>query len=218
VFNILDAPSFPEPNSFIIGPLHAISDILIDSEIDDENFDSVIIKFLIDYFKDIKENRTIDNVSEVLESLYKIYKFPSIRDYKEYQKDMNIRDFGKKWENFLEENIEEIEELSQDPKTGPFMMSWILNLDEAIRILLEFLDKCGSKQKYNKRKHTQKDFEDNLSIFLKAVFLVFFRIVEQMYQIINEIPYDIEKEKQFLIEDIVYLDNIQKSIIYDLQK
>lgn len=122
--------------------------------------------------------------------------------------------------DYIKKYSDKIEELYINDTTEPLIMHWILSLDEAMNLLFEFIEEVEKRKIIMRRKYGDyiSKFNDTLMIIMKAVFLVLYRIVEQNYFIINEKELDIDEAINLLIEDIVYLDNIEKSIIYDLLK
>ncbi|MHA1659059.1 MAG: hypothetical protein ACTSUT_08065 [Promethearchaeota archaeon] len=200
--------------NFFLKPFHQISNIVLEKQDLKEGFEE-IIKILNEYFRKVKEHRTIEDVDIVLELIRKNSKLFQEMSSNERNMQEEVEDMREELKHFIEDNSEGIEDTFYNSEAGPFVLSWILTFDETTQILFNFMDAWKSKIR-SRRRINNTTIKNNLLMLFKAVFLVLFRIIEQIYMIIGEEPYDLEKEKRYLIEDVVYLDNIQRSILYDV--
>lgn len=200
--------------NFFLKPFHQISNVVLEKQNLKEGFEEVV-KILVDYFRNVKEDRTIEDVDNVLELIRKESRLFQEMSSNERNIQEEVEDMREELEYFIENNSEGIEDTFYNSEAGPFILSWILTFDETTQILFDFMDAWKSRIR-SRRRISNATIKNNLLMLFKAVFLVLFRIIEQIYMIVEKEPYDVEKEKRYLIEDVVYLDNIQKSILYDV--
>ena len=201
---------------FLVKPFSQISELVIESKTK-PNLIEIILQGLYDFFQDKKEFRTISDVDRVLKLLDPIiqkegYKLESFtEEEKEEQSREIINGFG----DFIDENQEIIEKTSLKPDFEPFLSHWILNLDTSMKIFSETFEMFEIKKRRMERfskRGLQKLF-DRLMDLMKALFLVLYRITEQVFILIKKLPYTLEDELDYLLNDIVYLENIQRFVI-----
>lgn len=200
---------------FLVKPFSQISELVIESKTK-PNVIEIILQELYDFFRDKKEFRTISDVDRVLKRLDPLiqeegYKLESLtEEEREEQSREIIEAFG----GFLDENQENIEKTSLNPNFEPFLSHWILNLDTSMKIFSETFEMFEIKkrrlQRFSKR-GLQKLF-DRLMDLMKALFLVLYRITEQVFILVKKLPYNLENELDYLLNDIVYLENIQRYV------
>lgn len=212
-FNGFDAFS---SDFFLVKPFSQISELVIESKTK-PNLIEIILQELYDFFRDKKEFRTISDVDRVLKLLDPIiqeggYKLES---FTEEEKEEQSREIIKGFGDFLDENQEDIEKTYLNPNFEPFLSHWILNLDTSMKIFSETFElfeiKKRRMERFSKR-GLQKLF-DRLMDLMKALFLVLYRITEQVFILVKKLPYTLEDELDYLLNDIVYLENIQRYVI-----
>jgi len=201
---------------FLVKPFSQISELVIESKTK-PNLIEIILQELYNFFQDKKEFRTISDVDRVLKLLdpmiqkegYKLESFTE--EEKEEQSREIINGFG----DFIDENQEDIEKSSLNPNFEPFLSHWILNLDTSMKIFSETFEMFEIKKRRMERfskRGLQKLF-DRLMDLMKALFLVLYRITEQIFILIKKLPYTLEDELDYLLNDIIYLENIQRYVI-----
>ena len=201
---------------YLIKPFSQISELVIDSKTK-PNFIEVILGELYTFFLDKKEYRTISDVDRVLKRLEPIFQEEGykLKSFTEEEKEEQSRDIIRDFENFLDMYEEEIEESYLNPEFEPFISHWILNLDTSMKIFSETFEMFEIKkrrlERFSKRGF-QKLFE-RLMDLMKALFLVLYRITEQIFILTKKLPYTLEDELDYLLNDIVYLENIQRFVI-----
>lgn len=201
---------------FLVKPFSQISELVIESKTK-PNLIEIILQELYDFFQDKKEFRTISDVDRVLKRLDPIiqeegYKLESLT---EEEKEVQSREIIKGFGGFLDENQEDIEKISLNPNFEPFLSHWILNLDTSMKIFSETFEMFEIKKRRMERfskRGLQKLF-DRLMDLMKALFLVLYRITEQVFILVKKLPYTLEEELDYLLNDIVYLENIQRYVI-----
>lgn len=201
---------------FLVKPFSQISELVIESKTKPDLIETMLQE-LYAFFRDKKEFRTISDVDRVLKRLEPIiqeegYKLESFtEEEKEEQSREIIEGFG----GFLDENQEDIEKAYLNPNFEPFLSDWILNLDTSMKIFSETFEMFEIKKRRMERfskRGLQKLF-DRLMDLMKALFLVLYRITEQVFMLIKKLPYTLENELDYLLNDIVYLENIQRIVI-----
>lgn len=201
---------------YLIKPFSQISELVIDSKTK-PNFIEVILGELYTFFQDKKEYRTISDVDRVLKRLEPIFQEEGykLEAFTEEEKEEQSRDIIRDFENFLDVYQEEIEETYLNSEFEPFISHWILNLDTSMKIFSETFEMFEIKkrrlERFSKRGF-QKLFE-RLMDLMKALFLVLYRITEQIFILFKKLPYTLEDELDYLLNDIVYLENIQRFVI-----
>lgn len=201
---------------FLVKPFSQISELVIESKTK-PNLIEIILQGLYDFFQDKKEFRTISDVDRVLKLLDPIiqeegYKLES---FTEEEKEEQSREIIETFGGFIDENQEDIEKTSLNPDFEPFLSHWILNLDTSMKIFSETFEMFEIKKRRMERfskRGLQKLF-DRLMDLMKALFLVLYRITEQIFILIKKLPYTLEDELDYLLNDIVYLENIQRYVI-----
>jgi len=206
--------SILDNSDFIIDPFRKFSDIIIEKRTSEEIFE-LVLNELLSYFKDIKEHRSIYDVDEVIKKINKDL----------YGKDLEVIDKDSieeeterildSLENLIEKNSEKIEKTIQNPLMEKMMNYWISNLAIIVEILSESLRAFKIKERWLKRMsdRIKHHLLNKLLDLFKAIFLVLFRIVEQIYMIYNGQEFDPDDEINFLIEDVVYLENIHRKVL-----
>ena len=195
---------------FIIEPLRQMTYISLEKEFSKRLFKDVLDD-LFQYFSEIKEERTIYDVESAFAYIEKKYR-GHWEDLTIEEADKIVKTIEKSTKNFIKKNKEKINLISDNKKTKKIAPYWIYNFDIAIKILLETIkmDRRRSFQLRRKSKYAMKTFSKNFEIIMQAVFLVLFRITEQIFMIINEQEFDLDKEIDLLIRDTVYLKNIKR--------
>ena len=179
------------------------------------NFEEFILNPLLEFFKNKKEYRTIKDVEEAIEFLAERNDLEQIKQYEEEELREEINNIKDSIDDYLEKNRENIALSFKNPKTKIMMTYWITNFDLAMTILFEALN-LVTKQKrkvivlQRQSKYTKQYIGIRLFNILKAVFLVLFRIVEQIFLIINNEDFNPDQEIDYLVGDVVYLKNIQR--------
>ena len=201
---------------FLVKPFSQISELVIESKTQ-PNLIEIILQELYAFFQDKKEFRTISDVDRVLKRLEPIiqeegYKHESLT---EEEKEEQSRDLIRDFDSFLDVYQEEIEETYLKPDFEPFLSHWILNLDTSMKIFSETFNMFEIKKRRMER-FSKRGFQklfDRLMDLMKALFLVLYRITEQVFILIKKLPYTLEDELDYLLNDIVYLENIQRFVI-----
>lgn len=199
---------------FIIEPFKCMTNIKVGRHISDSDFGDLII-LLSEYFKKIKEHRTIDDVERAIEYLKEkldLYKYDVLKD--EEIEDL-INDMKEDVENYFEKNRKNIKYIFRNPIAKKIIPYWISNFDLTIKILVDSLKVLEQKRRRiillkRQSRQTKEYMENKFENILKAVFLVLFRIIEQIFLIIDNKVFNINQEIDLLIRDVVYLKNIQR--------
>ncbi len=208
-----ESHSINEHDIFLLDSFKEFSNIIIEKELSTEGYKQ-FINNLLEFFKPIKENRTIYDVDKAIEYLEKRI---DLKDFKELSsKDIeneskNIREA---MDNLIKQNEDKIKQYFDTPVAKEIINYWIINLDN---ILTDFRDGLeyflDSKRMLMRRSKRGKDFLlRRFMDFLKAVFLAMFRILEQMILIVRDEQIDIDKEISLLISDVVYLSNMKRKL------
>ena len=204
---------FSEESMFLVEPFNRISELVIEKKTARE-FLKTFFDTLYTNFSDNKEYRSISDVDRVMklvnETLVKQY--PDREFLKEEQKEEYTQLFIDTFKNFLDEKDEEIDQMFGKGQFEPFLSHWIMNLDTSLEIIDESFNLFIIKKRKILRSSSRaiERLFDHLFDLIKALFLVLFRIAEQIYMISNGIDFDLEKEIDYLLNDIVYLENIQR--------
>ncbi|MFX1392648.1 MAG: hypothetical protein ACFFAH_03655 [Promethearchaeota archaeon] len=191
-----------------------MTNIKVGRHISDSDFGDLII-LLSEYFKKIKEHRTIDDVERAIEYLKEkldLYKYDVLKD--EEIEDL-INDMKEDVENYFEKNRKNIKYIFRNPIAKKIIPYWISNFDLTIKILVDSLKVLEQKRRRiillkRQSRQTKEYMENKFENILKAVFLVLFRIIEQIFLIIDNKVFNINQEIDLLIRDVVYLKNIQR--------
>ena len=204
---------FPEEDIFLVEPFRQISELVIEKETDD-TFVMEAFEILYNYFNDKKEYRTISDVDRVMKSINDVItkKFPDFDFSSEEKKEEQSQMFIDSFKNFVEKNEENINRTYEEKRFEPFLSHWIMNLNTSLEIFDETFELFIAKKHKILRSSSRavEKLFDRVFDLVKAIFLVFFRIAEQIYMISNDIDLDVEKEIDYLLDDIVYLENIQR--------
>lgn len=207
--------NFPEESSFLIKPFQEISEIVIEKEASEKIFGEIFM-ILYDFFSDKKEFRTILDVDKIMKKIndWIARKYPEYDFFEDEKKEEYSRIFLDTFSHFINRNQAEINEVFKDEKYQPFLSNWIMNLETSIEAFSESFDLFIAKKNIIIRKSTRAvdGLISHLFDFIKALFLVLYRIVEQIYMISENITFSQEDEIDYLINDIVYLENIQRQI------
>lgn len=199
--------------NFVIEPLHSISDIIIKKRIPDGIFQD-ILDSLFEYFSQFKEQRTVNDVDNAIEFVEKKL---SLNDLDSIKKELIGEESEKvmdSLENFFKKNIEKIERVGKNQIAKKMLTYWISNIDITLNNFAKAIRMYNAKMRRISRISNRvrevlyKKFEE----LLKALFLVFFRILEQINMIDKNEVFDVETEINLLISDVVYFENIQRAI------
>ncbi|KKK41719.1 hypothetical protein LCGC14_1391440 [marine sediment metagenome] len=201
---------------FLIKPFSQISNLVIERKTK-PNIVEVILQELYNFFLDKKEYRTISDVDQVLKILEPIfqevgYNLESLTDE---EKEERSRDIIQEFENFIDMHQEEIEKSCLNPDFEPFLSDWILNLDTSMKIFSETFELFEIKKRRMERfsKRGIKKLFERLMDLMKALFLVLYRITEQIFILLKKLPYTLDDELDYLLNDVIYLENIQRFVI-----
>jgi len=203
-----------ESTDFIVEPFKQMIILQMGRDVSN-NFNELILNPLMEYFGKRKEYRTINDVDKAIEYLIKINNYKNIKTLDEEELKEELDEIKDSINNYLEKNRENIDRSFSDSKAKIMISYWITNFDSTMNILFDSLD-LVTKQKRKiialkrQSKYTKEYIGLKLMNIIKAVFLVLFRIVEQIHLIINNIDFDAREEIDYLIEDLVYLKNIQR--------
>lgn len=179
------------------------------------NFFESFMTPLVEYFKDKKEYRTLRDVDNAFKFLVEKGYFKSTKslDAEELKEEFDI--VKESVEGYLENNSDKITATFKNLKARGLMTYWITNFDMAMNVLFASMDAIKNQRRAVILWQRQTTVTKNLlgERFLnitKAIFLVLFRIVEQIILISKDEPLDIDKEIEYLVNDLVYLKNIQR--------
>lgn len=208
-----------EHDIFLLDSFKEFSNIIIEKELSTEGYKQ-FLNNLLEFFKPIKENRTIydvDNAMEYLENKIDLKEFKELSRKDIEKESKNIREA---MDNLIKQNEDKIKQYFDTPVAKEMINYWIINLDN---ILTDFRDGLeyflDSKRMLMRRSRRGKDFLlRKFMDFLKAVFLAMFRILEQMILIVRDEQIDIDKEISLLISDVVYLSNMKRKLGEDSNK
>lgn len=206
---------FPEEDVFLVEPFRQISELVIEKETDD-TFVMKSFEILYNYFNDKKEYRTLSDVERVMKSINDVVtkKFPEFDFFSGEKKEEQSKIFIDSFKNFIEENEENINRAHEKKRFEPFLSHWIMNLNTSLEIFDESFELFIAKKHKILRSSSRavEKLFDSVFDLVKAIFLVFFRIAEQIYMISNDVDFVVEEEIDYLLDDIVYLENIQRHI------
>ncbi|MHA1337816.1 MAG: hypothetical protein ACTSPW_19085, partial [Promethearchaeota archaeon] len=140
-------------------------------------------------------------VEDITEEEFK-KEFDSLKEF--------LKDFHKK-------NIDKADKLLINEHFAYFINAWYFCMNRIFTILSETTRALKNKKKRllkEKRafRKTERILEKYLEDLFKAIFLVLFRIVEQIFMISQEESIVFEKEIDYLFEDLVYLENISRKV------
>ena len=197
---------------YFIEPVQRISKILIARDTP-EPFFEIIFKKMFEYFQEHKYVRTLEDVDEVLNLINEILPSEELEKLTEKKLALEMDYFRNAAKNFIENNATKIEKVFFKTKARKFLLRWILSYDEALNIFIEFLNRTKARRYLIRR---PKEMGWYLYRMYQGLFLVLFRITEQIYILSNEFPYDENKEKEALIGDVVYFENLQRNLLYDV--
>ncbi|MBY9007371.1 MAG: hypothetical protein KGD63_11505 [Candidatus Lokiarchaeota archaeon] len=202
-----------DQNSYFTAPFHKITDLVLERYTTDNIFQEML-NFLFLYFKTIKRHRTINDVDKVFEYLDEFLESYHLEDIGRKEIEAESEKLKEDIDCFIKNNFERIEQTLNDAKSSILANIWISNIRTTFTVFAESLKAFKRKiRRLSRRSKRARDtIEDRLSDLHKAIFLVLFRIVEQIYMIANNDPFIPENEIEFLIEDIVYLENIARTI------
>jgi len=191
-----------------------MTNIKIKREISENIFEPILAS-LFQYFQEIKEHRTIRDVDNAFNEIKDKIDLNDLKSLNDDDIEEQIEEVKTYADDLYIKNRENIELTFKNPKAKNFITYWISNLDLTLNILhdsIKILKKQKKRQIFIQRqsKRAREYFLFKLENIVKAVFLVVFRIVEQIYMIIENKNFDVEQEIDYLIEDVVYLKNIQR--------
>jgi len=201
---------------FLIKPFSQISELVIESKTK-PNVIEIILQELYTFFEDKKEFRSISDVDRVLRHIEPIIKEAGykLEAFTEEEKEEQSRELIQSLDSFIDVHQKEIEESHLNSDFEPFMSHWILNLYTSMKIFSETFGMFETKKRRMERlsKISFQNLFDRLMDLMKAVFLVLYRITEQIFILTKKLPYTLEDELDYLLNDIVYLENIQRFVI-----
>lgn len=197
------------PNTtFFISPLKRVTSLVVEKEA--ESIFIELISYIFEYFKDIKRHRSIKDVEDVFETLENSPILEFLEEIEEKDFEEENSKLNQELDNLLEIHKDNLIEAVQDERLEEISYYWIFAI-ESVTKQLKLATKEFKRQlrfiehKANRAiRRTMNKLED----ILKGVFLVLFRITEQIYMISNDDPIEIEKEISYLLEDVVYLENL----------
>lgn len=198
-------------NDFFIEPVKSISKVLILKNTPGYFFQN-IFDVIFNYLKDYKENRTIEDVKEAFDVATKKLSLDNFEDMNPKKIETEINNLRNSASHFIQDNAQKIEETFYETKAKAFLLRWIFAYDEAMQIFLQFGEKANMRRYLIRRPKDVMFFYYRL---FEGLFLVLYRIIEQIYMLANNLPIDEKKEKEYLIGDIVYYDNLQRSLLHD---
>lgn len=201
-----------DQNSYLIAPFRKSIDIVVEKRTSDNIFQK-ILEILFDYFSKIKEHRTIIDVDNAFEKIEEYLDLNNLDEIDEKAIREESRNLKRELKDFLANNIEKINLTMNNAKTGFMINYWISNLEITFEVLEKSLKEFRRKYRFlSGRSSREKEFlKKKLEGIHKAIFLVFFRIIEQIYIISEDKKFIPENEINYLIEDVVYLENIARA-------
>jgi len=219
VIEIFKNGSILDQNSFFFAPFHKSIDLIVEKRTPDNLFQE-ILGALLNFFSEIKQHRTILDVEEAFKKIEEILNLKNLEDLDDESMAEESDILKGDLKDFIANNIEKINLSIDDGQTGFMVNYWISNLEIAFETFGSALKEFRRKYRFLSKKSSRaKDLlKDKLNRIYKALFLVFFRIMEQIYMISENMKFIPDKEISYLIEDVVYLENIvratQENIYY----
>ena len=200
-------------NSYFIIPFRKSFDLVLQKKTTDNLFQK-ILQILLNYFKNIKQHRTIQDVNDAIEKVKELLEAMNIKDLTEEEFQEEMKSFKQYLENFLENNLIKIENALINAKFGYLVRAWIYALNE---LFITFNNVFRMYKRKIRRLHRSsgrihKTLDQKMENFFKAAFLVLFRIIEQIFLITKGDHFVPEDEIDLLLEDVVYLDNVYRSL------
>ncbi len=173
-------------------------------------FENIFI-FIFNYFQEIEENRTVDHVSDLFSKIKDKYS-SELDTLSEGDLDSLQTTIMVNINNFIDKNNSKINELAKNPKTEKILPYWIYNLSITIDLLSKALERDFRYISHLKRvsKRFNKAKGEQFENIIFAAFLVFYRILEQNYLLMETHHFDLDRQIDLLIDDVVYLKNIYR--------
>ncbi len=198
-------------NSYFIDQFRKSIDLIVEKRT--YNIFQEILDTLFDYFSEIKEHRTIIDVENAFRKVDDILDLNNLEGMDEKSIEEESDNLKGDLKDFIANNSDKIILSINDAKIGFMSNYWISNLEIAIEVLDEFIKEFNRKKRFLAGKSFRvRDFlEKKLDRIYKGFFLVFFRIIEQIYMISDDKKFIPGNEIDFLIEDVVYLENIARA-------
>jgi len=199
---------------FIIEPFKNLVNIEVGRRVNDKDFIN-ITKIILEYFEKHKDFRTLKDIDYAIEYLKEKVNLVKYEELKEDKIDEIIEEIKTSIDNYFEKNRNKITLAFKNPKAKRIIPYWISNFDLTIKILFDSLDISKNQKKKiialkRQSKQTKDYIAKKLEDIFKAIFLVLLRIVEQIFLIIDNKEFDLNREINLLIRDIVYLKNVQR--------
>lgn len=199
-------------NSYFIDQFRKSIDLIVEKRTDNNIFQE-ILDTLFDYFSEIKEHRTIIDVENAFKKVDDIFDLNNLEGMDEKLIEEESDNLKEDLKEFIANNSEKLILSINDAKIGFMINYWISNLEIATEVLDDFFKEFKRKKRFSAAKSFRvRDFlKRKLDRIYKGFFLVFFRIIEQIYMIADDRNFIPENEIDFLIEDVVYLENIARA-------
>jgi len=208
-----ESHSINEHNIFLLDSFKEFSNIIIEKELSTEGYKQ-FINNLLEFFKPIKENRTIYDVDKAMEYLEKRIDLKEFKELSRKDIESESKNIREAMNDLIKQNEDKIKQYFDTPVAKEMINYWIINLDNILTDFRDGLDYfLDSKRMLMRRSRRGKDFLlRKFMDFMKAVFLAMFRILEQMFLIVRDEQIDIDKEISLLISDVVYLSNMKRKL------
>lgn len=199
-------------NSYLIAPFRKSIDLIVEKRTSDNIFQD-ILDLLLSYFSEIKEHRTIMDVDNAFKKIDDYLNLNNLEDIEEKVIAEESEELRGELKDFIANNIENISLSMNNAKTGFMLNYWISNLEIAFEVFENSLKEFRRKNRFLLVKSSRvKDFlKKKLDVIHKALFLVFFRVMEQIYMVSEDKKFIPNDEINYLIEDVVYLENIARA-------
>jgi hypothetical protein len=198
-----------------VKPFYQISEIVIEKETTENIFNDVFL-MLYHFFSDKREFRTVEDVDKIMKKIndFITRKYPEFKFFNDEEREEQIRIYLESFSHFIDQNEGKINNIFKDEQYHPFLSNWIMNLETSLEAFSESFELFISKKNKIIRSSSRAvdGLFNHLFNLIKAIFLVLYRIVEQIYMISEKISYSHEDEIDYLLNDIVYLENIQRQI------
>lgn len=202
-----------DESSYFIEPFHKTMDLVLEKEISGNIFQD-ILNILFRYFKTIKYHRTISDVDDAFGYVSDYLDSHGLELIEKENIEKESESLKDSIEDFIKNNSEKIEKTLKNAKFGILATIWISSIKTAFLIMSESLKRFKRKIRrlVRRSRKAKRSLEKSLENLIKAIFLVLFRIIEQIYMIANDEYFIPEKEIEYLMEDLVYLENIARII------
>ncbi len=205
---------------FMAKPLLNIGRVISERDTREINIQDIFME-IYSFFSERKDYRTIKDVEKLMRYLDKRFNLPYDDELSNDELiEGRLEELGDEFKGIMEEYKDTIEGSLENPKQDEFMMDWIYNITTCVDAFIEALETFDTSinRIQVKARRIRENLLDQFINLVKGFFLVFYRVVEQYYMIINDIEMDVEKEKEYLLNDIVYMQNIHRQFIYYIEK